>query len=101
MTAIPVAARLPKQNENHDTLAELPVGMSGWTVPWAMESYGPNGCYLSADYHYWPGQHGTVQMLVEHREDGYHVWIKAGEKYDLRHGFPSNDAIPVASINHQ
>lgn len=66
--------------EHHEaTIAEMTRGQARYTVPWAMRADLGGGLWLHPRYtvHDRPG--GTVQMRIELRGDGYHVWPVAGE----------------------
>ncbi len=57
-----MTARMPKKYIEHNTLAELPIGSSGWTVPWAMMVTTDREYYLCGSYTYHREPGGTVTM---------------------------------------
>lgn len=67
-------AQLPK-NLVEDVIEGMAVGEVGYTVPWAMWVDQQMQCWLHPQYsiHKEPG--GTVEMRIEHRPDGFHVWV--------------------------
>lgn len=65
-------------------LRGMRTGDSGWTVPWAMWVDRKRNCWLHPEYTLHPEPGGTVQMLVELREDGYHVHVPQGETFAPR-----------------
>lgn len=73
-------AVLPEDMEE-DTVASMLTGESAYMVPWGMWVDNERHCWLHPGYttHKRPG--GTVEMRVELREDGYHVWPVRGHKY--------------------
>jgi hypothetical protein len=84
----------------------MAVGNAGWTVPWAMWVDQHNKCWLHPEYtiHATPG--GTVQMRVEFRDDGYHVWLVEGQRYSpsAKPGYCSPEStvyIPVAELHEE
>ncbi len=90
-----------------DTLAQMKVGESTYTVPWAMTLFdtdqGTIAC-LNGDYtsHESPG--GTVQMLVKRTEDGYEVEVPIGYDYQIDESIPwvggqVKDLIAVQEVN--
>lgn len=73
-------ATLPEDMEE-DTLDSMLTGESAYTTPWGMWVDAERQCWLHPAYpaHKRPG--GTVEMRVERRQDGYHVWPPRGYKY--------------------
>ena len=61
--------------------AEMATGDSGWIVPWGMWADTAGRFWLHPAYDVFDRPRGTVQMRVECRWDGFHVWPPAGEKY--------------------
>jgi len=57
------------------TLADLEVGDSAWTVPWAMWVDNSNRCWLHPDCSASVYGGGTLQMLVARRAHGYSVGL--------------------------
>jgi hypothetical protein len=72
---------LPHRFLNRHTLECMNVGDERYTLPWGMWVDANMNCWLHPQY---PAEHepgGTVQMRVERREDGFHVWPPSGETY--------------------
>lgn len=67
-------ARLP-EDLVEATVEKMAIGEVGYTVPWAMWVDEQRQCWLHPQYsiHEKPG--GTVEMKVERRIDGFHVWV--------------------------
>jgi len=70
------------------TLADLEVGDSAWTVPWAMWVDRDRKCWLHPDSAAHERGGGTAQMLVARTEKGYgigllpdcdHKWLPSDE----------------------
>jgi hypothetical protein len=76
-------AILPEDYEEA-TIDSMVTGERGYTVPWAMWVDADRNCWLHPKYTIHADTCGTVQMRVELREDGYHVWLVPGEKYQPR-----------------
>jgi hypothetical protein len=98
MTAI-----LPEDFEQ-DTIDAMMTGDGGYTVPWAMWVDDKRQCWLHPKYTIQAHTGGTVQMRVERRDDGYHVWLVPGEKYtpSVEHGYVSPrdlEFIPVVEAH--
>lgn len=98
------AVILPLDLVEDNRLKDLLPGESGWTVPWAMAVINDR-CYLNGNYDYHEHPGGTVEMKVEHRRDGYHVFVRTtGYKYSSCDDPPWNgtsqeDLIPVVGIH--
>lgn len=96
--------RLPQRFLDTFTLNNMREGETRFTLPWGMWVDADMECWLHPDYPAELRVHGTAQMRVERRQDGYHVWPPAGETYKPRagHGFASPDDtpwIPVAEVH--
>lgn len=96
--------KLPRQFLDTSTLENMQVGETRYTLPWGMRVDADLECWLHPKYpaNCFPG--GTVQMRVERRKDGYHVWPPAGESYSPGAGYgsmsPDDTAwIPVAEVH--
>lgn len=91
--------RLRQRDSGGDTLYDLHVGESAWTVPWAMWRDVHSRWWLHPDYEVDSSPGGTVEMLVEHRADGYHVRYPPLTKHEWpakeRPGHGSTFWIPV------
>jgi hypothetical protein len=75
-------ALLPKSLEEAK-IGGMCTGDGGWAVPWAMWVDRERRCWLHPNYTIHAHRGGTVQMRVELRGDGYHVWTAADHRYDL------------------
>jgi len=76
-------ATMPERflRQPEDLIGGMRIGDSGYAVSWAL-SVAENGtCWLRSDYsiHATPG--GTVQLLIQRRQDGYHVTLPAYSDY--------------------
>ena len=80
------------------TLADLTIGQTAYTVPWAMWADEERSLWLTPSFpaHDQPG--GTVRMRVDLRSDGYHVWLPAGQFYKPE-GKAEKGSIPVAELH--
>lgn len=67
-------ARLPTKYYQR-SLSRLPIGATGYTVPWAMRVDERGECWLKADYPYDNTSHGTMCMMVENTSRGFVVTI--------------------------
>lgn len=71
---------LPAQLEA-GTITRMRVGDVRWTFPWAMWVDADRRCWLEAhkpaEEHAW----GAVEMKVELRADGFHVWPPGKHKW--------------------
>lgn len=99
-----MTAKLPDTHFELNTLAQMPVGGSGYTVPWAMAVFsGSNDCYLNGSYTFHEQPGGTVRMHVERRRDGYYVKLVRDHKYQPVDRIPwvgaaDNNLIPVQAF---
>lgn len=73
-------AVLPEDVEEY-TLSSMNTGDVAWTLPWGMWVDRARRCWLHPSYPAESQPGGTVQMRVELREDGYHVWLPADQRY--------------------
>lgn len=78
-----VNAILPKDFEEH-TVEFMAVGETAWIVPWGMWVDRERRCWLNPDYATKATAAGTVQMRIEHRVEGFHVWLVADHRYILK-----------------
>ena len=77
-------AKLPSTLETRNGINQMDLGAAGYTVPWAMEVDNDRNCWLHPKYPVDDQPHGTAEMRVELREDGYHVWAPLDYTWDLR-----------------
>lgn len=91
-------AVLPEDMERA-TIGTMMTGDRRYVVPWAMWVDAERSCWLHPDYDTHDRCGGTVQMRVELREDGYHVWPVAGHGYRPQSGpgYFGGDAIEYLS----
>lgn len=89
-------AKLPAALQTPVT-GNMQVGQAGYTVAWAMLADMKGQLWLKPEYDVKPQPHGTAQMRVERREDGYHVWPASGETYRLSHLW-QKDLLPVTVL---
>lgn len=73
-------ATLPVEYLNSN-IGMMRVDESGWTVPWSMDIDVDRRCWLDPSYTIHHEAGGTVQMRIERREDGYHVWLDPSHRY--------------------
>lgn len=74
-------ATLPDAYETRNHLRQMPVGGTGWMVPWGMVVDEQGRLYLHAEYTFEPRPGGTFCLYVEHQTDGYHVWLDGARRY--------------------
>lgn len=100
-------------NKTHATLPEnleaaaidtMMTGEVAYTVPWAMWVDTQRRCWLHPKYTTHETPHGTVEMRIELRQDGYHVWPPAGATWDMQEdhsyfGGGSIEFIPVIELH--
>jgi len=72
---------IPEELIETDTLAQLKIGETAYTVPWAMAVTELGECYLNGDYTFHQEPGGTIQMLIRKTKDGYEVEVPQGYKY--------------------
>lgn len=84
----PTQAILPEGCEEY-TISSMSTGEKGYTVPWAMWVDSERKCWLHPHYTISGHPGGTVQMKVQKRSDGYHVWLVDGERYSISRNGPS------------
>lgn len=63
------------------SIGGMVTGGIGYTMPWAMWADSEHKLWLHPDYPVYGAPGGTVQMRVELRDGGYHVWPPEGEVY--------------------
>lgn len=76
-------ATLPEDLEGN-TVDSMVTGEVGYIVPWGMWADTDRNCWLHPKYALHKRSHGTVQMRVERREDGYHVWVPPGTTWSVQ-----------------
>jgi hypothetical protein len=96
-------AQLPRELEG-PTIATMGFQRTYYTVPWAMWADAGRLLWLHPDYTVKDHPGGTLQMRIELRDDGYHVWPPRGESYNPQqdHGYfggTSQPFIPVAVLH--
>ena len=88
---------LPEDMEQ-ETISGMPVGESGYTVPWAMWADLNRVLWINGNYSIHKKPHGTVCMFVERTKEGVVVYRRTigDHKYQPRHsGDWTDSAIPV------
>jgi hypothetical protein len=88
-------ARLPAVLRE-TTIATMKPGRTYYTVPWAMRADTDGRLWLYPGHMADVRRCGTVEMRVELREDGYHVWPVPGKVYAP--GAAGGDLVPVAVL---
>jgi hypothetical protein len=78
------------------TIARMEPGRTYYTVPWAMRADTEGRLWLYPGHTADVRRCGAVEMRVERREDGYHVWPAPGRDYAP--GAVSGEFIPVAAL---
>jgi hypothetical protein len=96
-------AQLPRELEG-PSIATMEFGCAYYTVPWAMWVDADRMLWLHPDYPAESAPDGTVQMRIELRDDGYHVWPPGDKPYrpQQEHGYlggTSQPFIPVAVLH--
>jgi hypothetical protein len=96
-------AKLPMDLVDRATLANMRVGQTCFTLPWAMWVDLDMECWLHPDYPAHDVSYGSARMLVRHQADGYHVCPPSGAAYRPSeiHGYASEDDtrwLPVVSV---
>lgn len=86
-------AVLPDALESR-SLSSMSIGETGWTVPWAMWVDRQRRCWLNPGFLAESDPGGTVEMKVELRDDGYHVWPPRGTRYSISAELGSDAAQP-------
>jgi hypothetical protein len=76
----------------------LPVGKSGFTVPWAMVVTPNRSCFLRAGYTFHPAPFGTAAMHVTRHADGYEVKLDRSFRYTPQPAGDTADLIPVLRL---
>ena len=95
-------ASLP-ENLEEATIDSMTTGQSAYTLPWGMWVDTERHCWLHPKYPISDKPHGTREMRIELKEDGYHVWTPPGETWSPQRepGFISpadTQYIPVAVL---
>ncbi len=90
-------ASLPEGVEE-PTIERMATGDVGYTVPWAMWVDGERRCWLKPSFTLRERPGGTAQLRVARQDDGYHVWVPAGETWTVEHGSAHTD-VPVAQLH--
>lgn len=92
-------AELPKSMETV-TLADMAVGTSGYTVPWAMYADQDRKLWLDPGFTFEERSGGTVQMRVTRTDEGFRVRHVPGETYEPGDGRSSSgrDRLPVVEL---
>lgn len=67
--------RLP-EHVYQDTVGDLKLGATGWTVPWALVADEEGDLYLLTGHSIHSSPGGTVQMFVQRLEGGFLVDIR-------------------------
>lgn len=73
-------AILPPQAEE-PTIDQMKVGEVCYTLPWGMWVDSNRLCWLHPKYPAENRPGGTVEMRVELRKDGFHVWVPKGRSW--------------------
>lgn len=97
-------ARLPEEFLEKNTLSQLSVGESAYSVPWAMAVTENRLCVLNGRYTFHKEPFGTSKMLVRRGKDGYEVYVPEGYKYSFSRSIPwvgaaKEDFIPVTKVH--
>ena len=90
-------ARLPEDHLEM-TLANLPHGPQVWVVPWAVRVDRDRNMWLNVEVTWQNRPHGTVQMEVKRREDGFHVSLPRDYRWSLSPRPHGDQWVPVAGI---
>lgn len=91
-------AELPKSMETV-TIADMPVGLTAYTVPWAMYADQDRKLWLNPDFTFEGRPGGTVQMRITRADEGFRVDYVPGETYEPNGGRATNkDGLPVIEL---
>lgn len=72
------------QERYEPTIAEMSIGESGYTVPWAMWPDMDGRLWIAGAYTLHDNPHGTAAMKVTRHKDGYEVDIRSGHAAEYR-----------------
>lgn len=92
-------AKLPRSVETV-TLADMAVGTTGYTVPWAMYADQDRKLWLDPNFTFEERSGGTVQMHVTRTDEGFRVRYVPGETYEPGSSRASRDrdGLPVVEL---
>lgn len=92
-------AELPRSVETM-TLADMAVGATGYTVPWAMYADQDRKLWLDPGFTFEGRPCGTVRMHVTRIDEGFRVRYVPGETYEPGDGRSSSrrDSLPVIEL---
>lgn len=91
-------AELPRSMETV-TLADMPVGLTAYTVPWAMYADRDRKLWLDPNFTFERRSGGTVRMRITRIEEGFQVGYVPGETYEPGSGRASEkDGLPVVEL---
>lgn len=96
-------ARFPDRLLEHGTVRNLPLGHSGYTVPWALAITRDARTFIHAGYEVQEEPGGTVRMRIERTPQGLVVFVPAAERFtktsEVRHsGANFRDYLPVSNV---
>ena len=88
--------KLPKELRTL-RLCELPIGATGWTVPWAMQADEEECLWVDSSCSIEKEREGTCTMRVRREADG--VWVVLTERRDYEpHILPKKNWLPVVML---
>lgn len=91
-------AELPRSMETV-TIADMPVGTTAYTVPWAMYADQDRKLWLDPSFTFEGRPGGTVQMRVTRLDKGFRVSYVPGETYEPgSRRTPGEDGLPVVEL---
>lgn len=92
---------LPEELEHKDDIAEMVVGQTGYTVPWAMWVDEERRCWLAPDCPLTPHPHGTATMQVTRDDEGWHVTVPSGARWRRKPGYYTPGNIAVITLTRR
>jgi hypothetical protein len=83
------AMKLPSDLEETNTFERMPIGATGYTVPWAMFADASGELYLNSKYTFDAEPGGTMQLQVLHTPQGFIVDVSRCRDYRWNKSNPS------------
>jgi len=97
-TLNPRTAQLPEHLVEL-TLDTMQIGDVAYVTPWTMYVDRERFCWLARSFPPGKTPGGTVEMRVERRSDGFHVWAVPGYRYTPKGQPADGEYLPVAELH--